>query len=230
MPARPHARMPVLVATAPSPSAVAVHRHAHAAAPVGRGPWWRPRARGPSPPCRRWARPPGPRATGRGRPASTPSGVARPLNSSGSPNCGVVARLGQRLEHHGLVERAGVGEALAVVDDHPHPDAGRAGLREALHLAAVGLHRRAGAAGDVGLDLLAGPGLSAMRAATSSSSGLAAPPLGGAADGEGGHPQGGHAVADRHALAVLAAHAGAAHGEVVARRRRCWPARRGRCR
>jgi len=33
---------------------------------------------------------------------------------------GVVARLGQRLEHDPLVERAGVGEALAVVDDDPH--------------------------------------------------------------------------------------------------------------
>ena len=74
----------------------------------------------------------------------------------GLAELGVVARLGQRLQHHRLVEGARVGEALPVVDDHAHADTGRAGLREALDLAAVGLHRRAGAAGDVGLDLLAG--------------------------------------------------------------------------
>src|SRR5688500_4515686 len=39
---------------------------------------------------------------------------------------------------------------------------------------------------------------------------------GGAADGELGDPEGGHAVADGHTLAVLAAHPRRAHGEVVA--------------
>ena len=64
---------------------VAVHGHAHAADARVAADAWPARARGPWRPCRPWGRRPGPPATGRGRPASTPSGVASPLNSSGSP-------------------------------------------------------------------------------------------------------------------------------------------------
>ena len=48
-------------------------------------------------------------------------GQAEPLVGLAEP--GVVAGLGQRLDQHGLVEGAGVGEALAMVGHHPDADA-----------------------------------------------------------------------------------------------------------
>ena len=85
MPARPHARMPVLVATAPSPSA---SLYIATRTPLTRGS--RPLVAASSSMAIATlsavgtaARPSGQRSSSA---AGTPSGVARPLNSSGSPN------------------------------------------------------------------------------------------------------------------------------------------------
>src|SRR5690606_6152014 len=67
---------------------------------------------------------------------------------------GVVARVGERVGHDVVVERACIGEALALVRDHP--DAHALGLRggEGLDLALVHLDLGVEAAHDHGLDLL----------------------------------------------------------------------------
>ena len=80
-------------------------------------------------------------------------GQADPLLGLGEG--GVVAGLGQHLGDDRLVERAGLGEALAPVVHDPHADAGRRGLGERLDLAAVHPHAGRRRAADEGLDLLA---------------------------------------------------------------------------
>ena len=153
----PTARMPVLVATAPSPRPslqIAVRT------PVTRG-----------------SRPVVARSSSRARAtfssvgtdgqALAPEvelgrrhavGLGEAVVLVGLGEGGVVAGLGQRVQDDALVERAGVGEALALVDDHADADARGAGLRERLDLALVGLDRGGRAPGDERLDLLAGAG------------------------------------------------------------------------
>ena len=154
-------------------------------------------------------------------------GLGQAVELVGRAEAGVVAGLGERLGEHVVVERAGVGEALPAVDDDPDADALRLGRRERLDLALVDPHlgvaaraprpprparpcaspaaddrgrRSSQQARDLELD-------TAQRR--------------GAADGEAGDPQGRDAVADGHALAVLAARARAGPWRSRCRRRRC---------
>jgi len=77
----------------------------------------------------------------------------------GGAEAGVVSGLGQGLGQSVVVEGTGVGESLAVVDDHPYPHAGGGCRRERLDFAVE--HFDLGVVGppDVGLHLLAGSGV-----------------------------------------------------------------------
>ena len=83
-------------------------------------------------------------------------GQAQPLVGRGEG--GVVARLGQRLGQHVVVEAAGVGEALPVARDHPHADARRGGRGQLLDVALVDPHLGGRRPAHHHLDLLAALG------------------------------------------------------------------------
>ena len=135
----------------------------------------------------------------------------------------VVARLGEHLVDRARVERAGVGEPGAAVADDAHADALVLRRHEVLDVAAVHADLGLAAARDVGLDLLAGVRLGddlvgeRLRQRLARSARRPRLLIAGRSrrSVQGGDPQRRLAGADGHALAVLAARARTAHGEVV---------------
>src|SRR5581483_4905306 len=82
-------------------------------------------------------------------------GLGQPRVLVGCGEAGVVARLGQCVRQHIVVERAGVGEPHAVVTDDPHPHAAGLGRRELLDISLVRADLRVARVHDDCLDLLA---------------------------------------------------------------------------